>query len=167
MHERRYWDSAAFIAWIQKEEGRVEQLRAVLEAADRGETEIWTSALTIAEVLWPKGRPEIRGITARQRSTVRGMFRRPSIKIIQVDRQVAELAQDVVWDHGVKPKDAIHVASCLRWEIPLLETFDGPLGDMDGKIAEGKLVLRIAEPRWEVIADEEPQQPLFPPNELR
>jgi hypothetical protein len=40
---------------------------------------------------------------------------------------VAELARDLVWEKGIKPKDAIHVAAALVVEAPILETFDGPL----------------------------------------
>lgn len=45
-----YWDSCAWIAFVNKEAGRYEQLKKVYDAAKRGQLEIWTSTFTYAEV---------------------------------------------------------------------------------------------------------------------
>ena len=42
-------------------------------------------------------------------------------------RQLAEAAWDLVWDHDIDPKDAIHVASALAAKVDVLNTFDGDL----------------------------------------
>ena len=59
-------------------------------------------------------------------------------------RRLAESARDLVWDHGVAPKDAIHVASALAAKAGVLNTFDGPLIGKSGQI--GSPALNIEEP---------------------
>src|ERR1700730_5872105 len=54
-----YWDSDCFLGWFQDEAGKVELCEGTIERADQGEALIFTSALTIAEVLWLRGSPPI------------------------------------------------------------------------------------------------------------
>ena len=34
---------------------------------------------------------------------------------VNVDMQVARMAREAIWDYGVDPKDAIHVATAMRF----------------------------------------------------
>lgn len=45
-----YWESSVFIDLIEKTPGRIEILQSIVQAAERGEVRIVTSALTLAEV---------------------------------------------------------------------------------------------------------------------
>lgn len=139
---RRYWDSAAFLAWLKPEPGRVDKCRTVIDAAAEGEVEILTSALTLAEVLWPRGGDRI---PEENRKVVREFFKHEYIVVVQVDRRVAEQAQELVWSHGVRPKDAIHLASALIAKVPFFDTFDDDLLALNGKLGNNP-VLRIGHP---------------------
>ena len=66
---RRGWDSNACIAFLRGEPGRVEACGRLLEAAEKGYVEIAISALTIAEVLWPRG--EVRVVRRHPAEVVR------------------------------------------------------------------------------------------------
>jgi hypothetical protein len=57
--ERRYWDADCFLGWLLAEADKEEQCRVVLEAAERGDVLLVSSALTIAEVLAIRGHPRI------------------------------------------------------------------------------------------------------------
>lgn len=146
-----YWDSATFLAYFQQEEGRHQLCQGTLERAEAGEVGIITSALTIAECLWlrgtipiPKNRAEI----------LRRFFRKSYIRVRNVTRSTSELAQDVVWDHGIKPKDAIHVATAIEAKIGVIETFDEPFIGKSGTIGGQMIVIRKpiapAQPRLDV-----------------
>ena len=137
-----YWDSAAFLAHFQEEDGRVEQCEDVLERAQRGEVLIVTSALTLSEVLWMRGEARI---TREGAQVVQDFFRRSFIRVVNVTRAISELAQELVWFHDIKPKDAIHVASAIHYGIATLETFDRKLLLKSGELA-GK-TLSIREPQ--------------------
>ena len=124
MANRIYWDSNAFLAWLQNETEREAACRDTLDAAHRGDFLIVTSALTLTEVLWLRGSPRL---TEEKAELLNRFFRRSSMRVVNLDRKVAQRSQRLVWESGIRPKDSIHVATALQYECPVLETFDGPL----------------------------------------
>ena len=100
---------------------------------------IFTSALTIAEVLWMRGAPMIPQDKA---DIVRKLFRRSSVRVRNVTRTISENAQDLVWAQGIRPKDAIHVATALDADVVALETFDVELLKKTGIIGNPTLIIR-------------------------
>ncbi len=137
--ERIYWDSDAFLGWLQNEPGKVELCKGTIERAEAGEVLIVTSALAMAEVLWLKGAPKI----AQDKLVIlRKFFRRSYVRVINVTRTIAEEAQEVVMLHGIKPKDAIHVATAVNLRIPTLETFDKDLIAKTGTVGAPPLAIR-------------------------
>jgi len=122
--DRIYWDSNVFLAWLQSESGRVAACQSGLDAAQRGDFLIGTSALTIAETLWLKKSPRL---TKEKAELLNRFFLRSSMRVVNLDRQIAQRAQRLVWESGVKPKDSVHIATALRYRCPVLETFDKPL----------------------------------------
>ena len=131
MAEKIYWDSATFLALLQAENGRVQTCIDTLQAANDGQYLIVTSALTIAEVLWMKGAPKV---TEDKAEIINQFFRRSSIRVVNVDRRIAQSAQRLVWDNGIRPKDAIHIATAQKYECAIFETFDGQLAVKGGGI---------------------------------
>ena len=136
----RYWDSAAFLAYFNEEPGRVDCCAAILEEAERGKILIVTCALTLAEVLALRGHPRIPPEPALKQK-VREFFKNEYIAVQNVTRRGAELARDLVWDHEIAPKDAIHVAAALAVEAPILETYDQPLIGKSGKVGNPPLII--------------------------
>jgi predicted nucleic acid-binding protein len=134
-----YWDSDAFLGWLQQEPGKVELCEGTIERAEQGEVVIFTSALTIAEVLWLRGAPPI---PQQKADIVRKFFRRSYIRVRNVTRAVSEAAQDLVWNNGIKPKDAIHVATALDARAAALETFDEGLLSKSGSVGTPSLPMR-------------------------
>lgn len=133
--ESRYWDSDCFLGWLLGEADKVDGCRQVLDAADEGRVRIFTSTLTIAEVLHLRGRP---GIDANQRQAVQRFFDRRYIVPVPLMREVAELARDLHWEQNIAPKDAVHVASALSAGLELLNTFDRGLLDKTGLEVDGR-----------------------------
>lgn len=140
--ERRYWDSACFIAVMNGEPGRVETCASVLRSAAMRRLEIVTCAFTITEVLYPKGGNPL---SRELRDRVKRFFRSPGIVLVNVDRMLAEAAQEYYWDHNVRPKDAIHIASAVLAGVPVFETYDSGLIRFSGQVG-GDPELRIREP---------------------
>lgn len=140
--DQRYWDSATCLAYLLGEEGRVDDCQLVLDAAEDGKLEIVISTLTIAEVLALRGRAPI---PVERADLVRRFFRRRFFLVADVTRFIAEQARELVWAHGVKPKDAIHVATALDAGVPYLDTFDGGLVTKSGQVG-GDPVLAIVRP---------------------
>ncbi len=134
-----YWDSDAFLGWLQSEPGKAELCKGTIERAEGGEVAILYSALTIAEVLWLRNAPRI---PKNKAEILRRFFRRSYFKNLNVTRAIAERAQDLVWDHNIRPKDAIHVATALDAGAHYLETFDEDLLALSGKIGDPPLTIR-------------------------
>lgn len=134
-----YWDSDAFLGWLQNEPGKAELCDGTIKRAEAGEVLIITSALTITEVLWLRGGPKV---TRDKADILHRFFRRSFIRVRNVTRAVAESAQGLVWDHNIKPKDALHVATALDAKALVLETFDDGLIGKSGTVGEPPLMVR-------------------------
>lgn len=135
---RRYWDSDCFIAWLAAEADKVDDCRTVIRAAERGDLVIVTSSLSIAEVVKLRHHSPVPVADADQ---VRKFFRQPYIVVRELDRFLAEEAQSMVWDHGVDPKDAVHVATAVRVGVEQLDTFDEKLIGKTGVIGSPPLII--------------------------
>lgn len=139
--DRRYWDSNAFLGWLNAESGKVDKCADVLEAAEEGRIEIVTSAWTLTEVIKKKGE---KPIPKESEQKIRDFFENPWIIVREVDRFVAESARDLIWRHGLKGPDAVHLATALRLGLTVMDTFDDDLIKLDGKL--GRPPLRIGHP---------------------
>ncbi len=142
MTERRYWDSNCFLAWLQNEPERVDKCGAVFAVAERGEIEIVTRALTVAEVL--RLRPAD-AIAEERRASVEELFDRPYIRTMALTRRLAEHARDLVWGHNIGSKDAVHVASALAAKATILNTFDRQLVSRNKQVGTPPLVIEPPE----------------------
>ena len=140
MTDRRYWDSDFFLGWLLAEPDKEEQCRAVLDAAEQGKLIIVSSALTIAEVLAIRGRPRVGD---DRRALVEAFFRNEYIVIRNLTRRVAETARSMVWDHGIAPKDAVHVATALDARLTLLNTFDRDLCKHSNRLGSPLLTIEL------------------------
>jgi predicted nucleic acid-binding protein len=155
--DQRYWDSDCFLGWLQGESDKEAHCKEVLTAADDGKILIVTSALTIAEVLALKGKQRI---PQSQKAKVEEFFKSEYIVVRNITRRIAEAARSYVWDFGVDPKDALHVATAVDAGLALLNTFDKNLIKKTGKIGPAPLI--IAVPSWS-----EPKLPMDLPPEKK
>ena len=85
-----YWDSDCFLGHLKLEIEKAEQCNYTLERAEKGEITIITSALTIAEVLWIKGKSRV---PKEMAVTINKFFNSSFIRISNVDKTIAETAR--------------------------------------------------------------------------
>jgi predicted nucleic acid-binding protein len=146
------WDSCTWIAYIQRErihgpdgetvvEDRGAMCRPVLEAAERGAIEIVVSALCLVEVL---ARNRALGTDDQK---IRDFFDNDYILLVNLDKQLGDLARRLMLagHAGLKPADAVHVATACIANVEAFHTFDDRLLALDGQIdkADGtRLVIR-------------------------
>ena len=128
---QRVWDSNVIIDYLSGAVRAAQQCPAIIGEAERGEIEIVVSTTAETEVV------SLDGSTDQDAELrIREFFSRVYILRANVDSLVGELSRQLVRDYPrmgqllqVKPKDAVHVATALRWRIPVLETFDDNLID--------------------------------------
>jgi len=137
----RYWDSDVFLGWLAGEEDKKAECKSVLDEAENGLLSLITSSLTLTEVIRLKSRTPL---AVDKQPVIDDFFKQPYIVIRQLDRGTAELARRMIWDHGFKPKDAVHVATAVRAKVRFLDTFDEDLIKKSGSI--GNPVLTIGHP---------------------
>lgn len=101
-----------------------------IDLAVRGTVEIVTSGLALAEVCKDDGVKSTAG------DRIADFFRNEYILIVPVDRYVGTLARKLMQSGhpGLKPADAVHLATALVAEAPEFHTFDGPLLKLSGRI---------------------------------
>ena len=129
---RVYWDACAWISYINKEmpsqqneikQPRFEMCRETLKRAENGDIEVVTSAFTLAEVC--KRATDLSSPVVNLAS----FFDQKYILLIPVDKQIGMRAQNLqlAGIAGLKPPDAIHLASALVANVPVFHTFDKKL----------------------------------------
>jgi predicted nucleic acid-binding protein len=124
---RVYWDACSWIALIQREKiavggsDRDTLCRAVIAEAKKNKIEILTSTLSLVEVC---KNPKIRTSDEDQ---IGAYFENDYILLMNVDRLVGEHARMlmIAGHTGLKPPDAIHVASAILGNVSEFHTFDG------------------------------------------
>jgi predicted nucleic acid-binding protein len=139
---RCYCDANIFLGWFNREEDKVNACRGIVEASEKGELQIITSALTLTEVIKMKGQNRL---PAKSEEQIRQFFEQDYVRIMNVDRPTAELARQLIWEHTqLDPKDSIHVATAIQHRISPFHTFDKTLLKLDGQL--GRPPLRICTP---------------------
>lgn len=158
---RVYWDSNVYISLIEETPGRIDVLRAIHQQAERGEIVFVASAFVIAEVTKIN---RVDKSVASQVKMIQDYFENPFISIRSLDRKTAEWAAEISRDFpDIRPPDAVHVATALRWKCNCLHTYDGEAGGptkllaYNGRI--GSPPLRIVLP---AVLDRPKTQPTLP-----
>jgi len=157
--KKPYLDASVFLAHIKKEQNVVSEGRTrseittrIFEDARQGKYVIHTSFLTIAEVrrLKESGRelqadelPEVNKLFAE-------FLRHEWIMPIEVDREVAEKAQQLGAIYHVMPPDAIHLASAILTGCNVLLVWDKR--SFSDKFAVGPIEgVHVLAPYWEGV----------------
>lgn len=145
-----YLDSNFYLDYLSGEHPDRETLRLIVEAWRRGELHVATSVLTIAEVLYLRrggGTPR-RRLPPEMQPRIDDLFSHADgrlLTVADVTRGIAEESRELVWSHGIEPKDAIHVRTAMVVGAPAMFTSDRKLWE---KEPGGDPPLQITAPRW-------------------
>jgi predicted nucleic acid-binding protein len=112
------------LGWLKEEPDKVENCRMIITPAERGEIKIITSAFTLTEVLYLNFNDRI---PATEAEKINAFFENDYILTVALDREIAKSAQKLVWEYGVHPKDATHLATALQVALEIVDTFDEEL----------------------------------------
>ncbi len=139
---RRYWDASCFLTLLNDEVGAAE-CQDILDEAKEQKTVICVCPLVQVEVVRPRGSSS--PVSQAVRDNIRSFFENDYIKWRIIDRRIADSAQRLCWEHGLHPRDAIHLAAALDLDCDLLEAYDHDLLKLDGRVPN--VSLRIRRPR--------------------
>ncbi|MBD1939732.1 type II toxin-antitoxin system VapC family toxin [Microcoleus sp. FACHB-68] len=136
-----YWDSCTFLALLKNEADKIDECRSVIKAAEAGKVIIVTSTLTFIEVVrLEKRKPKL---PKEHEEKIRAFFKHEWIYICELDRKIAELARELMWQYeSLRPKDSTHVATAIYYNVDVLDTFDEGLIKLSGQIGEHPLIIQ-------------------------
>lgn len=159
----RLWDSSVILAYLGGVPKAKKACELILKQGEREELILHVSTMAQSEVAFLPGYSNL-----ESEDLVKEFFSRKYIKTILFDILVARESRKLIRKYrssnineqplfcptcnkrinsGLKPPDAIHLASALIWNIPILETYDPDLLKLNGK--EGNPPIIIREPLYE------------------
>jgi predicted nucleic acid-binding protein len=135
----RYWDSNAFLGWLDRVPGRFLPCDAIIKAAERGECRIVTSTITWVEVFWMRTKTD----QDEQIKAIDELFGKSWIVPIELDSRVSKLARELLYafarNQGLRSQDAVHLASAIRARaiggIECFDTWDSGLQGLQGQLS--------------------------------
>ena len=143
---RRLWDSNIVLDYLGGRDEHMEAMAGILGQGTQGNLEIVVSTLAIAEVAYLDGFTDER---AEQR--IREFFGREYVIVAAIDERVGEVTQGVVRKYHrqgrVNPRDALHLATAIRYGVPIVETTDKGFLFFDR--LEGEPAVRVRHPLYE------------------
>jgi predicted nucleic acid-binding protein len=147
------WDACTWIALIQQErirdengnvvEDRYALSRSVIDRAEKGAVEIAVSGLCLVEVNKPSA--------TTPRDQLVAYFENDYILLVPVDKVIGERARALMFAAlpGLKPPDAVHLATALISNADEMHTFDCRLLDLDETLTKGDgTILKICKPAF-------------------
>ena len=127
--KRVYWDACSWLGLINQEAAKVAACQYVMQQAESGKVEIWTSAFTLAEVFKKKCDDTVPaiGLPAAQDVDFEDFLKKDFVIRVMVDDEVGTEARRLLRTHGglIKPQDAIHLATAVINSLDELHTYDG------------------------------------------
>jgi predicted nucleic acid-binding protein len=131
--KRYYWDACVFLSMINANPDRLPIIEALLDDCDQGKVEIYTSILSIAEVAFAEGEKANEKLNAETAKKIDKFWQPPSpIKLIEVHELIMLDARNFIRAAiqngiGLKPADAIHLATAKRLTLDAIHTYDDKL----------------------------------------
>ena len=116
---RRYWDTDPFTRIVAKQENW-EVCAAVLKQAERGLYKAYTSVITKVEMTRRRGD----ALPFEQRPVIESFFNNSFVQLVDVTDEIATSARQLCFELGLRPYDAVHVASAIYAKCDVLYTFD-------------------------------------------
>jgi predicted nucleic acid-binding protein len=124
-----YLDSNIYITTLKGPEtedpAKVTTSANILALAESGAFQIYASTFIEAEVIKAPGEAE--PLTPEQEKTIADYLNREFIVWVEVDRLIAQKARQLSRTYGIKPPDAVHVATAIRANCDQFLTWDEKL----------------------------------------
>ena len=155
-----YWDSCAWIGFINEEPDKITPLRAIWDEASRGQIVIWTSTYSYLEVMRSPPKFGEAYPPEEEDGRVFSMFEQSHVNRAAVDVEIAKLARRLKREHHPtlsKRPDAIHLATAVFHNVDELHTWDSS----DLLPFNGKILRRDGVPLIICIPSAHPAGPLF------
>ena len=169
--KRVYWDSCAWIGYINREQEKSAALQEIWLQRQDGIIEIWTSTYSYVEVIYGLNDIGDPYPPKENDAIVFSLLESTNVERVQLDVEVAKLARDLKRNHHPilkKRPDSIHLATAIYWNCEELHTWDGSdLLPLNEKILRRDgIALKIVAPKPKSQKILNGELPLFAPPPL-
>jgi len=154
---RYYWDACVFLAYISGEQSRLPDLEALLDSAEKGEIEIYTSELSVVEVAFAATEGASGLLDPAIEHKINSLWDFPSpVKRIDIYPLITREARGLIRvalstpGQKIKPPDAIHMATARRLGVDALHTYED----------------QAARSRWAILTGLQVKEPIAPQPQL-
>ena len=157
-----YWDTCVWLGLLNQVPDKLPRCEYVLSLARKKDVEIWTSALTLAEVfkISPAPGQPARRLTEEDDAKFEEYLEQDFVVLVQVDLDIGRMARRLLRQHDPlkKSPDAIHLAAAVLHDLDEFHTFDG-----DNILPLNGLVNRADGAALVICQPPEPPPPVQPP----
>ena len=138
---RRLWDSSVIIGYLAGYLGIEPDCSNIIRQAEAGDLEIVVSEMAKVETAYLTGHSD-----EESENLIREFFNRDYVIPVSVDGPVSDIARRLIRKYRTSPKlptaDAIHLATAVLWNIPIIETTDTDLLRMDQREGNPPIITR-------------------------
>jgi len=139
--ERLYWDACVFLNGINGVAQYLPHITAIMDAAQKGDLQIITSALSIVEVAFAAEEQKGNALNPNELARIEQFWEPGSpVALVEFTELIAREARNLMrgalpegW--SLKPMDAIHLATARQMQADRFHTYDPALkkyGDIIG-----------------------------------
>ncbi|MFQ5515738.1 MAG: type II toxin-antitoxin system VapC family toxin [Myxococcota bacterium] len=122
-------DAVAFIYWIEENRDYLDLVASIFQAADDGDIEIVSSALTLLEVLVVPYRAGQLHLADRYEAL---LTRGRNVRLLDIDRAQLRAAAQLRAIHRLRTPDALQLAAALSTRCTVFVTNDRRLPELPG-----------------------------------
>lgn len=121
---KHYCDSCVFIGFLNEEPENFEKCRNILLAAEQDYIELYTSAFTMAEVVYVRSQKPEELTEVQQEKIISKLFSNQWINLVAFERETSEINRYLVRKYKLTPFDALHLATAIRMKVDYFNTID-------------------------------------------
>jgi predicted nucleic acid-binding protein len=131
MPPKYYWDACVILEYLNQSPSRAPDVNALLDSADKGEIQIFTSTLSIAEVAFAAEDRNAGALSKETEDKIDKLWAIGSpIQLVEFHRIIAEDARDISRSAmaqgigGMGSVDKMHLATAMRIEADEVHTYE-------------------------------------------
>lgn len=121
--EKHYFDSCILIGFANQEPDKFTECKNIIQAGEEGIIEVYTSTVTTAELAKIKN-PKYSYSDEEMEEIIQSIFNWTWLNLVAYERETGKISRHLTRKYGLKPFDALHLATAIRQRVNYFDTTD-------------------------------------------